>query len=227
LDLVGFTRQEKYRDKGKIAELALGFGGGVGALKTMGGEAMGLNEAQMEDIKVKFRKASPMIVKMWYEFDRLAILALKTRKPVTSKLKGIIFNYEFKCLTIQLPNGRKLIYRDPVLSTNKWDKESIKYKGKRQKTGQWTWIDTYGGKLSENIIQAIARDLLADGMRRLDAAGFDIVMHVHDEVVADIPNLSTEFVIGEMCRILGEPVPWAEGLGTPAEGFITNYYKKD
>jgi len=217
----------EYRDKGKIAELALGFGGSVGALKTMGGEAMGLSEQEMKNIVERWRKASPAIVKMWYEFERCAIQTLKTRKPVTSSLKGIVFNYEFNCLTIRLPSGRKLIYRDAVLSRNKWDNESIKYKGKHQITGQWAWVDTYGGKLSENIIQAIARDLLADGMRRLDAAGFDIVLHVHDEVCADIPNESPEFIVSEMCRILGEPVPWAKGLGTPAEGFITNYYKKD
>jgi len=217
----------EYRDKGKIAELALGFGGSVGALKTMGGEAMGLSEQEMKNIVERWRKASPAIVKMWYEFERCAIQTLKTRKPVTSSLKGIVFNYEHNCLTIRLPSGRKLIYRDPVLSRNKWDNESIKYKGKNQKTGQWGRVDTYGGKLSENIIQAIARDLLADGMRRLDAAGFDIVLHVHDEVCADIPNESPDFIVSEMCRILGEPVPWAKGLGTPAEGFITNYYKKD
>lgn len=215
------------RDKGKIAELALGFGGSVGALKTMGGEAMGLSEPEMQSIVERWRKASPAIVKMWYEFERCAIQALKTRKPVTSTLKGIVFRYEHKCLTIQLPIGRKLVYRDAVLSMNRWDNESIKYKGKHQVTGQWGWVETYGGKLSENIIQAIARDLLADGMRRLDAAGFDIVLHVHDEVCADIPNQSTDYVLSEMCRILGEEVPWAKGLGTPAEGFITNYYKKD
>jgi DNA polymerase len=217
----------EYRDKGKIAELALGFGGSVGALKTMGGESMGLSEAEMKNIVDRWRKASPAIVKMWYHFEECAIKALKSKSPIVSKLKLIVFQYENKCLTIKLPSGRKLIYRDPVLSKNKWDGESIKYKGKHQITGQWAWIDTYGGKLSENIIQAIARDLLADGMRRLDAAGFDIVMHVHDEVVADIPNASTDFVISEMCKILGEPVKWAQGLGTPAEGFTTNYYKKD
>ena len=217
----------EYRDKGKIAELALGFGGSVGALKTMCGEAMGLSESEMKNIVERWRKASPAIVKMWYEFERCAMYALRVKTPVVSKLKGVTFQYEHKCLTIRLPSGRKLIYRDPVLSRNKWDNESIKYKGKNQKTGQWGWVDTYGGKLSENIIQAIARDLLADGMRRLDAAGFDIVLHVHDEVCADIPNESPEFIVSEMCRILGEPVPWAKGLGTPAEGFITNYYKKD
>jgi DNA polymerase len=193
----------------------------------MGGEAMGLSDAEMKNIVDLWRKASPAVVKMWYEFEACAIKALQTRRPITSNLKGIVFKYEHKSLTVQLPNGRKLVYREPLLTTNRWGNESLKYKGKDQITGQWGWVDTYGGKLSENIIQAIARDLLADGMRRLDAAGFDIVMHVHDEVVADIPDKGTDFVIDEMCRILGEPVEWAKGLGTPAEGFVTQYYKKD
>lgn len=221
------SKGSEYRDKGKIAELALGFGGSVGALKTMGGEAMGLSETEMKSIVTRWRKASPKIVEMWYEFEDCALKALKVRKPIKSDLKGVTFNYEHKCLTILLPSGRKLIYRDAVLSTNKWCGESIKYKGVNQDTKQWGWVDTYGGKLSENIIQAIARDLLADGMRRLDAAGFDIVLHVHDEAAADIENKSTSFVLSEMCRILGEPVKWAKGLQTPAEGFITPYYKKD
>ncbi len=215
------------RDKGKISELALGFGGGVGALKTMGGEKMGLSEDEMKNIVSRWRKASPKIVEMWYEFEDCALTALKTRKAVTSELKGLVFNYEQKALTILLPSGRKLIYQNVVLSKNRWDGDCIKYMGMNQETKQWGWTETYGGKLSENIIQAIARDLLADGMRRLDAAGFDIVMHVHDEVVADIPNLSVDFVISEMCHILGKPVAWAPGLKTPAAGFVTPYYKKD
>lgn len=216
-----------YRDKGKIAELALGFGGSVGALKTMGGEAMGLSESEMASIVKKWRAASPKIVEMWEDFEDCALTALKTHRHVASGLKGITFNYENKCLTILLPSGRKLVYREAVLSKNRWGGESIKYKGVNQDTKQWGWVETYGGKLSENIIQAIARDLLADGMRRLDAAGFDIVMHVHDEVVADIENLSVDFVLENMCRILGETPDWAKGLLTPAEGFTTTYYKKD
>lgn len=215
------------RQKGKIAELALGFGGSVGALKTMGGEAMGLSESEMKSIVDKWRRASPKIVEMWEDFEDCALQALKTRKPVVSDFKDISFNFEQGCLTILLPSGRKLIYQSAVLSKNRWNGESIKYKGLNQDTKQWGWVETYGGKLSENIIQAIARDLLADGMRRVDAAGFDIVMHVHDEVVCDIENLSVDFVLENLCRILGEPVPWAKGLSTPAEGFITRYYKKD
>ncbi len=215
------------RDKGKIAELALGFGGSVGALKTMGGERMGWTEDMMKDIVDRWRKASPQIVKMWYEFEDCALRALKTRKPVVSKLKGITFRYEYKCLTIELPSGRKLVYQSPVLSKNKWGGESIKYQGMNQETKQWGWTDTYGGKISENVIQAIARDILADGMRRADDKGFDIVMHVHDEVACDIENKSTEFVVSELCRILSEPVRWAKGLHLTAAGFTTPYYKKD
>lgn len=221
------TKGSSLRDKGKIMELALGFGGSVGALKTMGGEAMGLSDVEMKNIVDLWRKASPAVVKMWYEFEACAVKALRTKRPIRSDLKGVVFKYENKSLTVQLPNSRKLVYREPVLTTNRWGNESLKYKGKDQITGQWGWVDTYGGKLSENIIQAIARDLLADGMRRLDAAGFDIVMHVHDEVVAEIPDKGTDFVMDEMCRILGEEVAWAKGLGTPAEGFVTPYYKKD
>lgn len=217
---------DEKRSKGKICELALGFGGSLGALITMGGDKW-MTTDEMKLLVKKWRKTSPEIVKMWAEFEECAISAIENRKPVTSKLKGIVFNYEHKCLTILLPSGRKLVYQGAVLSTNRWGNPSVKYWGKHQKTGQWAKLETYGGKISENIIQAIARDLLAEGMRRLDAAGFDLVMHVHDEAVADIENLSVDFVLENMCRILGEPVKWAPGLNTPATGFITPYYKKD
>lgn len=215
------------RDKGKIAELALGFGGSVGALKTMGGERMGLSESEMKSIVERWRAASPQIVKMWYDFEKCAIQALRTRKTVISKFKDIKFRYEDKCLTIELPSSRKLIYREAVISQNRWGNDSIRYKGVNQDTKQWGWVDTYGGKLSENIIQAIARDCLAVGMRRADKAGFPIVMHVHDEVVCEVENESIDYLLSELCRILAEPINWAEGLQLPAEGFITNYYKKD
>lgn len=215
------------RQKGKVAELALGFQGGVGALKTMGADKMGLSETEMKNIVDKWRAASPQIVRMWADFEKCAIQALRTRKTVISKFKDIKFRYEDKRLTIELPSTRKLIYHEALITKNQWGRDSIKYKGVNQDTKQWGWLNTYGGKLTENIIQAIARDCLAVGMRRADKAGFPIVMHVHDEVVCDIENLSTGYVLSELCRILAEPINWAPGLFLPAEGFITNYYKKD
>lgn len=215
-----------YRDKGKIAELALGYQGAVGALKTMGGEKMGLSESEMDHIVKRWRLASPKIVELWRGIEDAALKCLQTGRAVKTDFKGITFRYEQKCLTVQLPSGRKLVYQSPMLSTNQWGKPSIKYKGVNDKK-QWTWLDTYGGKLVENIVQAIARDLLAAGLRRADAAGCDIVVHVHDEVVADIENKSTGFVLSELCRILAEPVSWAPGLHLPAEGYITKFYKKD
>jgi DNA polymerase len=215
-----------YRDKGKIAELALGFGGSVGAYRQMAGDDITETDAQIKNIIKNWRAESPEIVKMWYNFERAAIRAIKTKQPVESH-KGIIFNYENKCLTIKLPSGRKLIYRNAMMTINRWGNPSIKYMGVNPDTKRWGWVDTYGGKIAENIIQAIARDILALGMRRADKAGFPIVGHVHDEVIAEIEDLSTDFVLGQLCNILAKPVPWAPGLLLPADGFTTPYYKKD
>jgi len=220
------TKGSAYRDKGKIAELALGFGGSVGAYRQMAGDDIAETDAQIKEIIKVWRAESPNIVKMWYDFERAAIRAIKTKQPQASN-KGLIFNFEHKCLTVQLPSGRKLIYRDAMLTTNRWDNPSIKYMGVNPDTKKWSWVDTYGGKISENIIQAIARDILALGMRRADKAGFPIVGHVHDEVIAEVENLSVDFVLSQLCDILAKPVPWAKGLPLPAEGFSTNYYKKD
>lgn len=216
----------EYRDKGKIAELALGFGGSVGAYRQMAGDEITETDAQIKTIIKNWRAESPEIVKMWYNFERAAIRSIKTKQPVESH-KGIIFNYENKCLTILLPSGRKLIYRHAMMTINRWGNPSIKYMGVNPDTKKWGWVDTYGGKISENIIQAIARDILALGMRRADKAGFPIVGHVHDEVIAEIEDKSTDFVLGELCAILAKPVPWAPGLLLPADGFTTPYYKKD
>lgn len=213
------------RGKGKIAELALGFGGSVGAYRQMGGDDITETDAQIKTIIKNWRAESPKIVEMWYAFERAAIKAIKTKRPVESH-KGIIFNYENKCLTILLPSGRKLIYRNAVLTVNRWGNPAVKYMGLNDKK-MWGWVETYGGKIAENIIQAIARDALALAMRRADKAGVPIVGHVHDEIIAEIENLSTDFVLGEICNILARPIPWAKGLYLPAEGFITEFYKKD
>lgn len=221
------TKGSDMRQKGKVAELALGYQGSIGAMTNMGGEKMGLSEEDMKSIVTKWRKANPKIVNLWNDMENCAIRAVKHKKKVISKFKGLIFEGDKNYLTIQLPSGRKLFYRGPVLCTNKWGKEAIKYKGMDQTTGQWVYIDTYGGKLVENIVQAISRDLLAYSMLILDEEGFDIVLHVHDEVVAEVPENDAKERLDRMCEIMGFEVPWAKGLPLKGDGYITKFYKKD
>jgi len=221
------TKGSDYRAKGKVAELALGYQGSVGALKTMGGEAMGLNENEMKLIVTKWRQANPAIVQLWYDLEQCAIQALKTRKAVTSQHKGLVFEYNGKVLTVLLPSGRKLFYQSPSFSKNQWDKLSIRYKGMDQTTKQWGWVDTYGGKLTENIVQAIARDLLAEAMQRVDKAGFDIVLHVHDEAVCEVRQEFSGVFLETICDLMGQTSDVYNGVPFPAEGYLTPFYKKD
>ena len=184
------TKGSDLRQKGKVAELSLGYQGAVGAMKNMGGERMGLNETEMKNIVDKWRKANPAIVKFWKDTETKAILAIKTRQRQKSKTAELYFDYDGKVLTIELPSGRKLFYQEPRIGLNKWNRPAIKYKGLEQTTKRWCLIDTYGGKLVENIVQAVARDLLAYSMLALDKEGFTIVMHVHDEAVCTIFSTS-------------------------------------
>ena len=218
------TKGSDLRQKGKVAELALGYQGGLGALKRMGGEAMGLSDGEMMDIVRKWRKANPAIVDFWEDMNRCAANAVRYAGQFVSEYKGIIFeridvpNNSF--LSVQLPSGRKLFYYKPRLDS----KGSIVYQGIIQETKTWGEIATYGGKITENIVQAIARDLLAVSMLKIDKAGYPIVMHVHDEVISDVND---EKALKEICDIMGENVSWAEGLSLKADGFVTNFYKKD
>jgi len=221
------TKGSDYRAKGKVAELALGYQGAVGALKTMGGEKMGLSDIEMDTIVKKWRKANPAIVALWADLESCAMRAIQTKKKVISQYKNIEFDCNEEVMTIKLPSGRSLFYREPSFTVNKWDKKSIRYKGMDQTTKQWTYVDTYGGKLTENIIQAIARDLLADAMLRADEARFEIVLHVHDEVVCEIQNNFESSELESLCAILGEEVSWAKGLPLSADGYVTPFYKKD
>jgi len=221
------TKGSDYRAKGKVAELALGYQGSVGALKTMGGEKMGLSEIEMKLIVTKWRKANPAIVQLWYDLEQCAIQALKTRKAVTSQHKGLVFDYNGEVLTIQLPSGRKLFYQSPSFSKNQWDNLSIRYKGMDQTTKQWGWVDTYGGKLTENIVQAIARDLLAEAMQRVDKSGYSIVLHVHDEAVCEVPVIGSEKALDQICDLMGQTSDVYNGVPFPAEGYLTPFYKKD
>jgi DNA polymerase len=222
------TKGSDYRAKGKVAELALGYQGAVGALKTMGGEKMGLSEAEMEGIVKRWRLANPAIVRLWKYIESCAIQAIKGRKKVVSIHRGIEFDCDGEVFTIGLPSGRKLFYQSPSFTTNKWDKTSIRYKGMNQDTKQWGYVDTYGGKLVENIVQAIARDLLADAMLRVNKAGFDIVLTIHDEIVCEIETHEyTEQELVTLCYIMGETNPVYAGVPFPADGYLTPFYKKD
>lgn len=217
------------RQKGKVAELALGYQGAVGALKKMGGEAMGLSEQEMDSIVKKWRAANKMIVRFWKALENAALRAIETRKPVRlDKYKGIIFDHDGKVMTIQLPSGRKLFYQSATITANKWGSRSIKYKGLDQVTKKWWWIESYGGKFAENIVQAVARDLLAFAMMNMDAAGFPIVMHVHDEAVCEIDdNTEAPEMLKRMCDIMAINPSWAVDIPLKADGYLTPYYKKD
>lgn len=217
------------RQKGKIAELACGFGGGPGALIQMGALAGGLTEEELPEIIQKWRAASPNIVKLWRDVDSCAMQAVKKRGKVS--YKNLQFVYESGILFIQLPSGRRLAYAKPRLEREKnFNRIGLTYEGTNQNTkqkggGKWCRLRTYGGKLVENIVQAMARDCLAISMLRLDEAGYKIVMHVHDEVILEMPEGRGS--LDEACKIMGRPIDWAEGLLLKAEGYETKYYKKD
>jgi DNA polymerase len=221
------TKDSDYRAKGKVAELALGYQGAVGALKTMGGEAMGLSELEMDTIVKKWRKANPAIVQLWADLESCAMRSIETKSKIVSIHKGIVFETNDEVMAIKLPSGRRLFYQQPSFTVNKWGKKSIRYRGMNQETKQWEYVDTYGGKITENIVQAIARDLLADAMREMDSQDIDIVMHVHDEAVAESLESEADKTLELMCDIMSKGLPWAEGLPLGAEGYVTPYYKKD
>ena len=207
------------RQKGKIAELALGYQGGIGALKAMGADKMGLTDSELTDIVTKWRKASPNIVKLWNEVEKAVVRAVEYRTSVAYK-HNMLFSYKSGMLRIRLASGRVISYIRPQCNYGK-----LSYEGINQTSRKWERLDTYGGKLVENIVQATARDCLAVAMMRLNDAGFKIVMHVHDEVIIDCKGTNKE--LNEINKIMGEPIDWAPGLILNADGYITDYYKKD
>ena len=215
------------RQKGKVAELALGYQGGVGALKTMGGERMGLSEQEMKSIVDKWRKANPAIVELWGDIEICANRCVKTGRQQISDFRGLVFETDGNVMTIELPSGRKLFYQQPIIGKNRFDKPSLMYMGMDQVKKTWGRVETYGGKLVENIVQAIARDILADSMLRLDKEGLELVMHVHDEVVAEVPEANAETLLNKMYDIMGAEISWAKSLPLSADGYLTKFYKKD
>ena len=212
------------RQKGKVAELACGYGGSVGAMKAMGADNM--SDEEIKQIVDDWRKASPHIVQLWYQLEQSAMDAIRTGQAVGTH--GLVFRHEqtpegLRFLTIQLPSSRKLFYCNPFFGLNRFDKESIHYYGTN--TGKWAELETYGGKLTENVVQAIARDCLAAAMKNIEAAGYTIVMHIHDEVILDVPEADAD--LDRVCALMCQPIPWAQGLLLNAAGFVGDYYKKD
>lgn len=207
------------RQKGKIAELALGYQGGPGALKQMGALNMGLEEGELQGLVDDWRRANPNIVQFWKDVQRAATKALKTRRPI--KLGKLSFNYRKGFLLIKLPSGRNLAYaRAKVESGDYGDK--ISYEGQGDKA-YFTKQETYGGKLVENIVQATARDILAEALLRIEEAGHDVVFHVHDEAIIEGSGMTIE----EVNNLMAQAPEWAEGLPLNSEGYVTKYYMKD
>jgi DNA polymerase len=216
------TKGSPLRQKGKIAELACGYGGGVGALKSMGALDMGVEENELQGLIDNWRRANPHIVNFWWEVDKMAIKAVKER--TRTRTHGIIFTYKSGMLFVTLPSGRDLVYVKPKLMLNKFGREGLTYEGIGA-TKKWERIETYGPKIVENIVQAASRDLLAEAMLRLDKAGFAIVGHVHDEVICEVPV--GESSVEEVCSIMSESPKWSEGLPLDADGYECDFYQKD
>lgn len=224
------TKGSVLRDKSKISELALGYEGSLGALKRMGGERMGLSDTEMMSLVRKWRIANPAIVDMWKEIDEASKNAVRYRKPISCTCRNIIFDCDGDYMTIQLPSGRKLFYKGPRFKDKKIGQStmsSLYYQGTVQKTKQWGEIDTYGGKLTENIVQAIARDLLANSMLQLEAAGYKIVCHIHDECLAEVPKENAQAYYEKMTHIMSIPPTWAHDIPLRADGYVTPFYLKD
>lgn len=218
------------RAKGKVAELALGYQGSAGALINMGALGMGLSEEELPDIVDRWRKANPRIKDLWYSCESAALEVMSSGRPQGIN-KGVIFSREYDIsggldfFTVALPSGRKLYYPHPFLAENAFGKQALHYYGTSQKNGRWSVQSTYGGKLTENIVQAIARDCLAVTLERLRDAGLQVVMHIHDEAVIDCPK--DKITAEEACRLMGRPIEWAESLPLKAAGFESSYYMKD
>lgn len=216
------------RQKGKVATLALGYQGGTAALIAMGALQMGLSEDELPDIVSRWRQANPRIRDLWYGVEQAALAAMQTAQP--QAIRGLIFAlegdliYGQSFLTVQLPSGRKLFYPKPFLKENQFGKLAIHYYTVGQQTRKWEVASTYGGKMTENIVQAIARDCLAVTLERIADKGLQVVFHVHDEVIVDAP---VETTVEDLCDLMAAPISWAPGLILKGAGFEGQYYKKD
>ena len=209
------------RQKGKVAELACGYGGGSGALISMGALDMGLKEDELPEIISSWRDANPEIVKFWYAVEKAAIETVKDHND--RSVGRIGFQFSANTLWIVLPSGRRLAYIKPRLQPNRFGRMALTFEGLGA-NNKWVRGETYSGKLTENITQATARDLLAEAMRRMERAGLDIVGHVHDEVILEVPK--DQYTVDEICDLMAQSPKWTDGLPLVADGYKGNYYFK-
>ena len=210
------------RQKGKVAELACGYGGGSGALISMGALDMGLKEDELPEIISSWRDANPEIVKFWYAVEKAAIETVKDHND--RSVGRIGFQFSANTLWIVLPSGRRLAYIKPRLQPNRFGRMALTFEGLGA-NNKWVRGETYSGKLTENITQATARDLLAEAMHRMELAGLDIVGHVHDEVILEVPK--RQYTVDDVCNIMNQNPRWADGLPLSSAGYTGNYYFKD
>lgn len=215
------TKGSPLRQKGKIAELGLGYGGAAGALVSMGALDMGLSEDELPSLVAAWRRANPHITQFWWDVDKAAVEAV-TKRLVT-RAGRIGFEYRSGILFVMLPSGRKLAYVKPRLAVNKFGREGLTYEGISENK-KWGRIETYGPKLVENIVQGTARDLLAEAMLRVEKKGYPIVMHCHDEIIAEVPEGMGS--VEEMCEVMAVRPSWAEGLPLRADGYECPFYQK-
>lgn len=221
--LESIKKGSKLRQQGKVAELALGYGGAIGAIKAMD-KAGSIPDEEIPMLVANWRRASPNICKFWRDAEGAAKTAIRERRTVKLK-NGIVFSYMNKILFIRLPSGRKLSYFDARLEET-LKGESITYAGVEQDTKRWGRLETWGGKLVENIVQATARDCLAVTMMRVSGMGYRIVMHVHDEIIVDAPMEDTH-ALDNIIRVMAQEISWAPGLPLKGDGYETAFYKKD
>ena len=215
-----------------MATLALGYQGGTKALVNMGALRMGIPEKDLPDIKNKWRKANPHIVQFWDYCQKAAISAIETGRSFRIRQLltfSMVETEHLRLLAVKLPSGRQIFYPKPGIGVNRFGEKSITYwgtstgSGDKQSSKKWRQLETYGGKLTENVVQAIARDCLAVNLDRLEKAGYDVRFHIHDEVVCS----QDTNCLDEIVEIMSQPIDWAPGLPLNADGWCGNYFTKD
>jgi DNA polymerase len=222
------TKSSEYRMRAKNAELALGYQGALEAMRRMGGEKMGLSDSEMNELVRLWRKVNPKIVTLWNDYNNFALEAMLTPNTrIETGYRNTAFIFDGTILKMMLPSGRYISYYEAYIKTNRFGSMCISYRVIDQKTSKWVFTETYGGKLIENAVQAISRDILVTSMKELAKHGFIINMHVHDEVICEVDELIGDSELTRMENIMKQPIDWAPDLVLGAAGYVTKYYRKD